>query len=107
MGLRKQPNHAGQVRDMVRLLTPHPFTSGPLQIGKVHAVHTTPHHSVDIYLTGITRRTGFTATKTLTKKVPYQASYSPTVGDIVWVQRGSSNGILGTTFRLVIGKTVA
>lgn len=95
---------AGLAHTLRRLLGPKHFTTGPHQIGVVHAIHTTPHHSVDLYLTGVTRRSGFTATKTLTKRVPYSTSYTPAVGDVVIVLRAPGQA---RTRRFVLGKQAA
>lgn len=55
------------------------------QYGVVHALHGWPNPSVDVYLDG-TQNTNNTAY--LTKNVPYDPSYAPTVGDVVLVYRG-------------------
>lgn len=60
------------------------FVDSPYQWGVVHAVHTSPD-TVDLYLDG---------SSTLTPAVRYLASYYPTVGDVVKVDRFRSDRVV-------------
>lgn len=90
---------AGLAHQLRQALLPNPFLAKPTQWGLVHAVHPAPA-SVDLYLTGVTNTSTFTATKTLTKGVRFVAGYQPLVGDVVLVLRGAGGN---DTDRVVLG----
>lgn len=74
------------------------YDHSEFQWGVVHAIHTGPPPSVDLYLDGTqnTKDTGY-----LTLGVPYLPGYVPTVGDTVIVRRGTR---MSSSDRIVIGK---
>lgn len=61
------------------------YDHSQFQWGVIDAIHLGPPPSVDVYLDG-TQNTGNPAYLTL--KIPYAASYTPTVKDTVLVRRG-------------------
>lgn len=77
-------------RSLQRELVPKQYTQGPWQWGTVHAVNASPA-TVDVYLDG---------SSSLTPGLRYLSSYVPSVGDVVFVARGT--GGLNTD-RVVLG----
>lgn len=65
-------------------LTPDAFTEGPFQWGVVHKVNANPN-TVDLLLDGAS---------TVTPGVRYLGSYTPTVGDVVYVSRMGSDRVV-------------
>jgi len=74
------------------------YTHDTFQWGLVNAINAGPPATVDLYLNG----THQTANPDLiTPSVPYLASYVPTLGDVVLVQRGLFRN---RTSRVIVGK---
>lgn len=77
------------------------YDHATFQFGVVNAVNAGPPPTVDVYLDGAQNTTQTSGTANLTKGIAYLASYVPTVGDTVFVYRGSGNS---SSDRMVLGK---
>lgn len=86
------PSTAHQARIITQKMTRYQrnprgnYDPSPYQWGYVHSINTGPPPSVNLYLDGTQT---LSDTSYLTNNVRYNASYTPTVGDVVLVARGT------------------
>lgn len=99
---RKSPHPLiGTYHTLLRFTIPNWYITGSLHMGVVHATSGSGAHAwVEVALTAITGRPGFTPTKTVVK-LRYLSTYVPTVGDVVMIHRGQGKQ---NSSQYVVGK---